>query len=104
MPNIGHLTVRPIESNKSDPTNKANPIEFDTFDPADCTRLITTTYTEKTRVSPEHLHGKMNCQLEHLECQTDYPESKSQASFTFLGTAYLLFLLIYHCFDTVQNI
>ena len=32
------------------------------------------------------------------------PESKSGASFTFLGTAYLLLLLIYHCFDTFQNI
>ena len=32
------------------------------------------------------------------------PESKSRASFTFLGTAYLLLLFIYHCFDTLQCI
>ena len=32
--------IRRIESKKSDPTNKANRIEFATFDPIECTRLI----------------------------------------------------------------
>ena len=40
--NIRHSTMRPIESKKSDPTNKANQIEFSTFDPTECTRLIET--------------------------------------------------------------
>ena len=40
MSNIRHSTMRPIESKKSDPTNKANRIEFSTFDPTECTRLI----------------------------------------------------------------
>ena len=39
MSNIRHSTIRPIESKKSDPTNKANRIEFATFDPTECTRL-----------------------------------------------------------------
>ena len=33
---------RPIESKKSDQTNKANRIEFATFDPTKCTRLLYT--------------------------------------------------------------
>ena len=32
--------MRPIESKKSDPINKANQIELATFDPTECTRLI----------------------------------------------------------------
>ena len=40
MSNIRHSTMRPIESKKSDPTNKANQIEFSTFDPTECTRLV----------------------------------------------------------------
>ena len=40
MSNIRHSTMWPIESKKSDPTNKANPIEFSTFDPTECTRLL----------------------------------------------------------------
>ena len=40
MSNIRHLTMRPIESKNSDPTNKANRIEFATFDPTECTRLV----------------------------------------------------------------
>ena len=35
--------MRPIESKKSDPTNKANRIEFAPFDPTECTRLVGTT-------------------------------------------------------------
>ena len=31
---------RPIESKKSDQTNKANRIEFATFDPTECTLLV----------------------------------------------------------------
>ena len=38
--NIRHSTKRPIESKKSDPTNKANRIEFATFDLTECTHLI----------------------------------------------------------------
>ena len=33
--------MRPTESKKSDPTNKANRIEFSTFDPTERTRLVT---------------------------------------------------------------
>ena len=40
MSNIRHSTMRPIESKKSDTTNKANRIEFVTFDPIKCTSLI----------------------------------------------------------------
>ena len=36
-----NVELRPIESKKSDPTNKANRIEFSTFDPTECTRLVT---------------------------------------------------------------
>ena len=39
MSNIRYSTMRPIVSKKSDPTNKANRIEFATFDPTECTRL-----------------------------------------------------------------
>ena len=42
MSNIRHSTMLPIESKKSDPTNKANQIEFATFDPTECTRLVST--------------------------------------------------------------
>ena len=40
MSNIRHSTIWPIESKNSDPTNKANRIEFATFDPSECTRLF----------------------------------------------------------------
>ena len=40
MSNIRHSTVRPIESKKSDPTNKANRIEYATFDSTECTCLF----------------------------------------------------------------
>ena len=40
MSNIRHSIMQPIESKKSDPTNRANRIEFSTFDPTECTRLI----------------------------------------------------------------
>ena len=38
MSNIRHSSVRPIESKKSDPIMRR--IEFATFDPTECTRLV----------------------------------------------------------------
>ena len=53
MSNIRHWTMRPIESKKSDPTNKANRIEFSTFDSTECTRLESTPKeTELTTSKP----------------------------------------------------
>ena len=45
-----------------------------------------------------------NSEIKLSRCDETELESKSRASFTFLGTAYLLLLLIYYCFDTFQNI
>ena len=40
MSHIRLSNMRPIESKQSDPTNTANRIKFATFDPTECTRLV----------------------------------------------------------------
>ena len=55
MSNIRHSTMQPIESKKSDPTNKANRIEFSTFDSTECTRLIPICKPMQTVNKPEDI-------------------------------------------------